>query len=92
MHLVGPLAQHLTHALHQQPVAPVLQNGQRQRALQHQAQRTFVASQWQRQVLGIEAEACLLCVEAHRARKQYRIDASMFGWREGKSGFQQGDT
>ena len=58
-------AQQFAHALPEQPVAPVLQHGERQCALEHGAQRAFVALQPQPEVAFVKTVAGGFCVEAH---------------------------
>ena len=77
--------QQLAHALHQQAVAPVLQHGQRQGALQHLAQRCLVACQGQLQIARVEADGGVRRAKRHRAGEQQRVHPGMCGRRERKA-------
>ena len=89
--LVGA-AQELPHTLHQQAVAPVLEHGQGQGALQHGAQGGFVAADGQGQVAGVEAETGGVGVELHRAGEEQGIGLGVGRWGEGKARLLQGNA
>ena len=81
--------QQLAHPLHQQPVATVLQHGQRQRALQHALQRALVAPQGQRKVAHIEADRRTLGLEAHWPGEHQRVHIAVRRRCERKARLQQ---
>ena len=57
------MAQRLPDLLHQQAVTPILQNRQRQGALQHLLQGFFITAQGQGQIPGVEPDFSLRCIE-----------------------------
>ena len=89
--LLGAAPQQLAHPPHQEPVAPVLEHGQRQRALQHQLKGALVALQRQREVLRVEGEGGLRGAEDDRPREQQRVDVRVRRGREREAGFDQRD-
>ena len=85
-------AQKVAHALDEQAVAPVLQHGKGQGALEHGAQGGFVAADGQREVTGVKAESCRVCVEVHRAGKEQGVGLGVGRRREGEARLLQGDA
>lgn len=88
----GAGGQQLVDAVHQQAVAPVLQHGQRQGALQHRLQRLLVATHRQREVAGVETDACGVGAEAHRPGEQIGVGVGVGRGGEGEGGLAERDA
>ena len=84
--------QRLAHARRQQAVAPVLQHGEGQGALQHLLQGLLVAPERQRQIARVKVDPRHALLKQRGSREEHPVEIAM-GWRlEWELGAQQGDA
>src|SRR3954454_7028281 len=73
------IAEYAANALDQQPVAPIGQYGQPQRALEHVVEVRRAPGERQRQVMLVEGDGSAVRIEANVSAKDGRIDRDMTG-------------
>src|ERR1700732_3425846 len=90
---MGPALQAFARPLSQEPVAAVLQHGQRQRALEHHGHRLLVAPWRKVQVARIEAKSGPVGAEANWPRREEERVYVRMQWGVERDGcFVEGDA